>query len=161
MKISTTKLECERELLLHMQPRPGTRSGHRWPFGCAGKRLEHELLNHGPAFIHFLTSFSPGSKATSVTLNLSFNILRRRASHVLPFRSETLPAYFRGAGESPKHFAIMAGGYLAPLLPPTLSTAFRNACSSSGVSFTSIALAFSSRYLTRLVPGIGRKSSLQ
>lgn len=77
--------------------------------------------------------------------------------------ADTLPSYAAAeiSGESPKHRAIIAAGYLAPLLPPTLSTAALNSCSSSLLSFTSTALAFSSRYLTRFVPGIGMKSSLQ
>jgi hypothetical protein len=81
---------------------------------------------------------------------------------------------------SPKSRAIIEGGYLqkkfwsvqsqtpekklqathlSPLLPPTPSIAFRIPCSSSLLSWTSTAFAFSSRYLTLFVPGMGMKSS--
>lgn len=63
------------------------------------------------------------------------------------------------SGVSPKHLAIIRGGYRSPLLPPTLSIACLISLSSALLIFTSIALAFSSRYLTLLVPGIGMKSS--
>lgn len=65
------------------------------------------------------------------------------------------------SGLSPNSRAAAPGGYRSPFEPPTLSIAFRTLASSSLVKVTSTDLMFSSRYLTRFVPGIGITSGIE